>query len=106
MDTHIELNKRIFAVYDTTIFPTFVPPSPSASKWPLIIRGIARRKKPDDRGVGDTIERLLSKMGGDQFAWLMDKLGIDCGCGDRQASLNAWYPYHQLAAGVSHGFPS
>lgn len=61
--------------------------------WPLLIRGIARQRIDTDKGVGDTVERIISKMGGGQFKWVMDRLGIDCGCGGRQEWLNAVYPY-------------
>ena len=60
---------------------------------PLLIRGIERQRIPSDTGVGDTVERLLAKMGGDQFKWVMHKLGINCGCEDRKAWLNRVYPY-------------
>lgn len=61
--------------------------------WPLIVRGISRRRISSDKGVGDTVHRILSKMGGTQFEWVMKRLGIDCGCGSRQEWLNAVYPY-------------
>jgi hypothetical protein len=32
-------------------------------------------------------------MGGDQFKWVMKRLGVDCGCGSRQEWLNRVYPY-------------
>ena len=61
--------------------------------WPLLIRGIQRQRIPSDTGAGDTVERILSKMGGDQFKWVMARLGVDCGCGSRQDWLNRVYPY-------------
>jgi hypothetical protein len=64
-----------------------------APPWPLLVRGIARQRIDTDTGVGDTVHRILSKMGGDQFEWVMKRLGIECGCGERQAWLNAVYPY-------------
>lgn len=70
-----------------------VPSKPSP--WPLLIRGIARRRIDSDQGVGDTVKRILTKVGGDQFEWVMKRLGIDCGCGSRQAWLNARYPYNK-----------
>lgn len=64
--------------------------------WPLLIRGIARQRSEADVGVGDTVHRILSKMGGSQFEWVMKRLGIDCGCGDRRDWLNAVYKYDRL----------
>jgi len=60
---------------------------------PLLIQGISRQRIPSDTGVGDTVERILAKMGGDQFKWVMKRLGVDCGCGSRQEWLNRVYPY-------------
>lgn len=49
---------------------------------------------PEDRGVGDTIARVIGPMGGDAFKrWYKRITGEDCGCGDRQAWLNQRYPY-------------
>jgi hypothetical protein len=67
--------------------------SPPTSPWPLLIRGIARQRIASDIGVGDTIHRVLGKMGGTQFEWVMKRLGIDCGCGSRQDWLNSVYRY-------------
>jgi len=60
---------------------------------PLLIRGISRQRIDSDTGVGDTVERLLAKMGGDQFKWVMARLGVNCGCEDRKQYLNRVYPY-------------
>lgn len=70
-----------------------VPPIELQLPLPLLVRGIKRQRIPSDKGVGDTVHRILSKMGGLQFEWVMKRLGINCGCGDRQAWLNAAYPY-------------
>ena len=78
--------------------PSIVEPpkprqSPEPKTKPLLILGIQRQRIPSDIGVGDTVERILSKMGGDQFKWVMARLGVDCGCGSRQEWLNRVYPY-------------
>lgn len=65
-------------------------------KWPFVIRVVARQKKDGDKGVGDTAKRILHRMGADGLAWLYEKAtGQPCGCPDRQAKLNALYPYDQ-----------
>jgi hypothetical protein len=87
--------RGIHACTPATIEPTKPRPKPERKPKtkPLIIRGIARQRIPGDTGVGDTVERLLAKMGGDQFKWVMERLGIKCGCEDRKAWLNRTYPY-------------
>jgi hypothetical protein len=70
----------------------FGEPKPPAHR-PLLIQGISRQRIPSDTGVGDTVERILAKMGGSQFKWVMARLGVDCGCGSRQEWLNRVYPY-------------
>jgi hypothetical protein len=60
-----------------------------------MIRGTARQRIASDIGVGDTIHRVLSKLGGTQFEWVMKRLGIDCGCGSRQDWLNSVYRYER-----------
>ena len=50
-------------------------------------------RAPEDRGLGDTVERLLAKAGGRQIKALLAVMGIPCGCGDRQKWLNEHYPY-------------
>ncbi|MCY2974645.1 MAG: hypothetical protein NTW52_08270 [Planctomycetota bacterium] len=77
----------------TELHATATVSTPKPDPWPLLIRGIARQRIASDIGVGDTIQRILSKMGGTQFEWVMKRLGIDCGCGSRQDWLNAAYRY-------------
>jgi hypothetical protein len=71
--------------------PTTIVLNPKPDPWPLLIRGIARQRIASDIGVRDTIHRVMNKMGGTQFEWVMKQLGIDCGCGSRQEWLNAVY---------------
>lgn len=58
-----------------------------------LINRITALKKPNDSGLGDTVERIFAKFGGTQFKWVMDKLGVNCGCEDRKNYLNRVYPY-------------
>jgi orotate phosphoribosyltransferase len=62
-------------------------------EWPRVVKMIAKRKVSSDRGVGDTLERLFSHVGGRQFKRVMELLSVECGCGDRQEWLNNTYPY-------------
>jgi hypothetical protein len=72
--------------------PPSVQPVP-LPQWPLLIKMVADFKQPGDIGVGDTLERLLRDMGGAQFKLAMKAAGIPCGCDNRQAWMNARFPY-------------
>lgn len=61
-------------------------------KWPASARFIARLARPEDKGVGSTIERLLGSAGR-LFKSMVARLGKDCGCNRRRDTLNARYPY-------------
>jgi len=69
-------------------------------QWQLRIKAIAMFRREGDKGVGDTIAnnlnrfRMFKGMGAsDAFKLVMKKVGINCGCEDRQRALNARYPY-------------
>jgi hypothetical protein len=61
-------------------------------RWPWWVRGIAMLRSKRDGGLGDTIKRLLW-VPGLTFERAMAWLGIDCGCGGHQATLNRRYRY-------------
>lgn len=66
----------------------------SPLRWPLWARAIRRLRSAPDRGVGDTLSRLLRYMGGDVFKrWRADTLRRPCRCAERQAKLNRQFPY-------------
>lgn len=71
---------------DATIEQGEPPPPPA---WVSVIR---RLRKPSDRGVGDTVARLLGRFGERFKAW-SQKLGIPCGCTARQSEWNERWPY-------------
>jgi hypothetical protein len=88
----------------TTPASTPPPPPKSTAPWPLAVKLIAKMRKPDDVGVGDTLARVFNvipvyrDMGaGDAFKTLMATIGVGCGCGDslsgRQGKLNERFPY-------------
>jgi hypothetical protein len=62
-------------------------------KLPRMVAWLKRFRKPEDRGLGDTIERLLADAGGRRFKHLMHLLHLPCGCEDRQRWLNERFPY-------------
>lgn len=61
--------------------------------WPLWARVMSRYRHTDDIGVGDTVKRVANRLGGEGLKWLSAKLGIPCGCTERQTRWNATYPY-------------
>lgn len=69
------------------------PVESDPSKWPRLARLVHRRRRPGERGVGDTIERLLGASGERFKVWFKRITGYDCGCDDRRDKLNASYPY-------------
>ncbi len=70
------------------------PPEPKPmEEWPRLLRSIARKRIPGDAGLGDTLQRLFARLGGEWLKAAIAKLGIDCGCANRQAWLNHHYPY-------------
>lgn len=71
---------------------TTVPTNQAA--WPLLARMVAMAKADGDTGLGDTIARNLGRFGADAMKRLYRRItGADCGCGDRQRTLNIKYPY-------------
>ena len=52
---------------------------------------MARTKKIQAKGLGDTVESVLKATGIDKVAKFI--LGEDCGCDERKAKLNALFPY-------------
>lgn len=65
----------------------------SYDEWPAWAKAISLYRKPEDIGVGDTAQRIAARLGGEEFKWLSLKLGIPCGCTERQIEWNEKYPY-------------
>lgn len=77
-----------------------IAPEPSIDQadrsfWPALARIYANAcGNAGDKGLGDTVARTISGMGGEYFKEVYEQItGADCGCGDRQAALNARFPY-------------
>lgn len=60
------------------------------SKWATLV---AAFRNAEDTGVGDTVQRYAAMLGGEAFKAWSKKLGMPCGCTQRQAEWNAKYPY-------------
>ena len=57
------------------------------------VRMVKLLRKPQDAGIGDTIQRIAAKFGGERFKAFAEKIGIPCGCADRQNEWNSKWPY-------------
>ncbi len=74
--------------------PVEIPKPIPREQWPRAARLIAWRKRDGETGVGDTLARILGNVGADGLAHWYEKItGHDCGCANRQAKLNAIFPY-------------
>jgi hypothetical protein len=75
---------------------TLVPrPSPLApSEWPIWAAALSFFKSEKDRGVGDTVERIIGKNCSKAYkTWYQSTFGKPCGCTDRKAKFNSRFPY-------------
>lgn len=77
-----------------------MPMPPEA--WPWWVKKLAERKQIGEKGIGDTVQRLLGNVGGEQFKIGFKLLtGLDCGCAARQDNLNELYPYSSASSARS-----
>lgn len=61
---------------------------------PYFLKPIITQKIDSDKGIGDTVERLIHKTGLDSLSKTYEKLtGRNCGCNNRKEWLNNRYPY-------------
>lgn len=63
------------------------------SQWPRWALLIKRLRTDADKGVGDTAQRIAAKFGGERYMRLTKRLGMPCGCSERQDEWNRLYPY-------------
>jgi hypothetical protein len=69
-----------------------VPPK----EWPLWIRTIAKFRRTEDTGIGDTIVHLIGDTRSESFKkWFQREFGKSCGCTERQRWLNQTFPYDE-----------
>jgi len=59
------------------------------SKWIKLLKLLS---KPEDVGLGATVKRIATKFGGERFKRFADKIGLPCGCTDREIQWNNLYP--------------
>lgn len=61
-------------------------------KPPRWVKVLSYLSKPEDVGLGATVKRIADKVGGERFKAWATKLGIPCGCTEREAHWNKLYP--------------
>ena len=62
-------------------------------EWPIWARAMKQFAKPDDKGIGDVVARMIGDENSAAFkAWHIKVTGKTCGCAGRQAKWNRQYP--------------
>lgn len=62
--------------------------------WPTWAKELSQSRKIGDSGLGDTVIHVLGDARSEKFKnWWQDTLKTTCGCTERQAWLNARFPY-------------
>lgn len=81
----------------TDYYVEFESPDEAMAKkkfsWPVWARAIAAISKEGERGVGDTVERVIGKENSENFKAWAKTAGFDCNCDQRKEWLNVKYPY-------------
>lgn len=67
------------------------------ANWPAWAKTMESLKADADKGVGDTVKRLLGKFG-EVYQTVLKKMGMPCGCNARRDQYNIQYPYDRLGA--------
>jgi hypothetical protein len=62
---------------------------PVRKLWHLIV---FRMMRTEDIGLGATVKLIAAKIGGEQFKKWSARIGIPCGCSDREDEWNRLYP--------------
>lgn len=62
--------------------------------WPLFLQPLKLFAKPDDKGLGDIVERTIGPIGGNLYnRWYIKTFGTKCPkCTEDKNNLNARYP--------------
>lgn len=71
------------------------------AKPPRWTRLVAILRQPQDAGVGDTVQRIAEHFGGERFKRFAERLGIPCGCTNRQEKWNEDFPYESKSTSRS-----
>lgn len=63
------------------------------SATPTWVAAIKRLRKDADTGIGDTVQRIAARFGGELFKRFAARVGMPCGCTERQEEWNQRWPY-------------
>jgi hypothetical protein len=61
--------------------------------WPEKVKRLALKRRPADRGFGDTQRWRYARWGGEIYKSARKAIKLPCKCEATQARLNATYPY-------------
>lgn len=61
-------------------------------KPPRWVRLLQRLSTPQDIGLGATVKRIAGKVGGKRFIAWSKRIGLPCGCTEREIEWNRLYP--------------
>ncbi len=64
--------------------------NPPSNAW---VRLVKLLRNSSDAGVGDTVARIAAKFGGERFKAFSKRIGMPCGCVERQVAWNERWPY-------------
>ncbi len=69
------------------------PSKRKPSEWPLWAKAFKAIAKPEDKGIGDVVARLIGDETSSAFkAWHLATFGKPCNCNGRQTRWNRLYP--------------
>lgn len=80
----------VFPVHCVCSHVDHAVPTHLRPRWVRLVRIL---RKPEDKGVGDTVQRIAATFGGERFKAWAERIGIPCGCTQRQKEWNRVWPY-------------
>ncbi len=88
------LEDKAYVEFVQKYAPRPQPTQPIQRKdWPLWAKALAQFSKPEDKGIGDVVRRMIGEENSDAFKkWFKATTGKDCGCTGRQRRWNIEYP--------------
>ncbi len=77
---------------------TFPNKPTSVEQWPMWAKALAQFAKPEDKGIGDVVARMIGDERSEKFkAWYLVTFGKKCGCNGRQNLWNQKYQFNSKA---------
>jgi hypothetical protein len=87
-------NAELCRVSGWTDYYIDTPTAVSFSDWPVWAKALGKLKRDGEKGVGDTIERIIGAETSDLYkSWYRKIFGRDCNCIGRKEKFNETYPY-------------